>query len=83
MSMSELDRIVNQLCHAWKGGAWHGPSLKEALDGITFMQAQEKPISGAHSIWELVLHLTTWTNVARRRFQGEMFEVLELRTAQR
>ncbi|MCU1285086.1 MAG: DinB superfamily protein [Acidobacteriales bacterium] len=75
--MGELDRITDQLRRAWKGEAWHGPSLSEVLEGVTSTQAQQKPVSGAHSIWELVLHLTTWTNVARRRFEGELFEVSE------
>src|SRR5437879_5526966 len=75
--MSELNRIADQLRRAWTGEAWHGPALSEVLNGVTAAQAQQKPVSGTHSIWELVLHLTTWTNVARRRFEGELFEVTE------
>jgi uncharacterized damage-inducible protein DinB len=75
--MSELQRIADQLRRSWQGEAWSGPSVRDALAGVTASQAAQKPVKNAHPIWELVLHLTTWTNVARRRFQGELFEVSE------
>ena len=56
--MSELDRIRNQFRRAFEGEAWHGPSVLALLDGVTAQQAAAYPIPGAHSIWELVLHLT-------------------------
>lgn len=36
--------------------------------------ASAHPIPGAHSIWELVRHLTVWANVVRRRLAGETVE---------
>jgi hypothetical protein len=37
--------------------------------------AAARPIPGAHSIWELVRHMTVWANVARRRIAaGETIE---------
>jgi uncharacterized damage-inducible protein DinB len=33
--------------------------------------AAAKPIPGAHSIWEILLHITAWTEVVRRRLQGD------------
>jgi uncharacterized damage-inducible protein DinB len=32
--------------------------------------AAARPIPGAHSIWELVHHLTVWLDVPRRRVEG-------------
>jgi uncharacterized damage-inducible protein DinB len=75
--MSELQRITDQLRRSWQGEAWSGPSVRDTLEGITAVQAVQQPVKNTHSIWELVLHLTTWTNVTRRRFQGELFEVSE------
>jgi uncharacterized damage-inducible protein DinB len=75
--MSELNRIADQLRRAWQGEAWHGPSLQEALRDVSANQASQKHVANAHSIWQLVLHLTTWTNVARRRFEGELVNVVE------
>jgi uncharacterized damage-inducible protein DinB len=74
---NEFTRIVDQLRRAYTGEAWHGPSLMEALDGVSAEAAAKKPIPNAHSIWELVLHITTWVNVTRRRFQGEAVQVSE------
>jgi uncharacterized damage-inducible protein DinB len=75
--MSELARIADQLRRSWQGEAWSGPSVREALAGVTAAQAMQRPVKEAHSIWDLVLHLTTWSNVARRRFGGELVEVTE------
>jgi len=67
----EIEFIVDQLKRAFDGEAWHGPALMEVLDGIDAKNAAAHPISGAHSIWELVLHLATWERVIARRIQGE------------
>ncbi len=75
--MSERDRILNQLERAFEGEAWHGPSVLEALEGITWKKALEKPIPEAHSIWELVLHITAWEDIVRRRLEGEFPEVTD------
>lgn len=69
--MSEVNRITSLLKEIYYGEAWHGPALKELLKDVTAEHALEKPIKGFHSIWELVLHLSTWTEVAWRRLNGE------------
>ena len=50
---------------------WHGPALAQVLEGFTHEQAAARPIAGAHSVWELVLHVTTWVEIARARLEGE------------
>jgi len=69
--MSEMKLIADQLNRAFDGEAWHGPALMEILHGINAETAAAHPIADAHSIWELVLHLTTWERVISRRIQGE------------
>ena len=69
--MPEIELIADQLKRAFDGEAWHGPALMEILDGIDAKTAAVHPIPKAHSIWELVLHLTTWELVITRRIQGE------------
>ena len=69
--MPEVELIVDQLKRAFDGEAWHGSALMEVLDGIDATAAAEHPISGAHSIWELVLHLATWERVIAQRIQGK------------
>jgi len=75
--MSELRRIVDQLERAFEGRAWSGPALREVLEGVTAERAAANPIPGAHSIWELVLHVAAWEDVVRRRLGGETVELTE------
>ena len=67
--MSEIRRINDQLKRAFEGKAWHGPSVSEVLAGVTAEQAAAHPISGAHSIWQIALHIATWERVGRRRLE--------------
>ena len=69
--MSELEFVTDQLKRAFDGEAWHGPALMEVLDGIDAKTAAVHSIPNAHSIWELVLHVTTWERVIARRIHGE------------
>ena len=73
--MTEIDRILDQLKRAFEGGAWHGPSVKEVLHGVTAKQAHARPLGNAHSIWELVQHIAVWEDVGRRRLEGDPAEV--------
>jgi uncharacterized damage-inducible protein DinB len=67
MSMREVDRIVKELQHAYDGDAWYGPSVRAALEGVDVRIALARPIAGAHTIAELVLHMTAWTREITRR----------------
>jgi len=73
--MIEIERILDQLKRAYEGNAWHGPSVREVLDGITAAQAHARPLQNAHSIWELVHHIAVWENVGRRRLEGDRAEI--------
>jgi DinB superfamily len=59
----ECQRIADQLFRAFNGDAWHGPSLREILDGIEAEQAAAHPLPSAHSIWELMLHIDLWAHI--------------------
>jgi hypothetical protein len=73
--MSETKRLARQLERALNGGAWYGPSWKEALDGVTRTEALQRPIPAGHTIAEIVLHAITWHDVVRRRLEGESPDV--------
>ena len=73
--MTELERVLDQLKRAFEGGAWHGPSVKEVLNGVTAEQAHARPLPNAHNIWELVQHIAVWEDVGRRRLEGDPAEV--------
>jgi uncharacterized damage-inducible protein DinB len=68
---TELNRLEEQLRRALEGEAWHGPSVLELLAGLSAAQAAGHPIAGAHSIWELVLHLAGDYDLVLRRLAGD------------
>lgn len=70
-SITEVDRIRDQFRRAFDGEAWHGPAVLALLEGVTAAQATAHPIPGAHSIWELTLHIAAWEEACRRRLQGD------------
>jgi len=73
--MNESLRLADQLTRALNGDAWHGPSWKETLEGVTREAALHRPIPEAHTIAEIVLHETAWHDVVRRRLEGETPDV--------
>ena len=73
--MPEADRIADQLRRAFYGGAWHGDSLFEILEGVTAERAAARPVADAHSIWELALHIAAWDGAVRRRMTGVAVEL--------
>lgn len=75
--MSEVERIGDQLRRAFEGSAWHGDSIKELLADVTAEKAAAKPLAGAHSIWEIVLHIEAWEEGIRLRLAGERAELSE------
>jgi uncharacterized damage-inducible protein DinB len=68
---SEAALLADQLRRAFEGDAWHGPALRELLQGVNASTAAAKPLSDVHSIWELVLHIAAWDRAACRRLRGE------------
>lgn len=72
---TELERLDEQLRSSFEGGSWHGPSVRETLDGVTAEEAFRHPIPGAHSIWELVLHLASTYSLVLRRLNGDAVEL--------
>ena len=69
--MSEIADIIEELKNIHDGNAWHGPSLREGLGGLTHEEAAARPLPNAHSIWEIVGHIAGWESVFRRRLEGQ------------
>lgn len=69
--MNQVSVIADQVRKVYEGDAWHGPSLRETLNGVTAEQAIAHPVGEAHSIAEIVAHIGGWSEVARRRIVGE------------
>jgi uncharacterized damage-inducible protein DinB len=69
--MLEATRIAEELRLAFEGEAWHGPALLEILAEVNAASAAARPISEAHTIWELTLHIAAWEKVLLRRIATE------------
>jgi len=47
------------------------------LEGVTAEQAAAHPIAGAHSIWELTLHIAAWESACRRRLRADVAQLTD------
>jgi hypothetical protein len=52
-TVGELSRLLRE---AFGGPAWHGPSLRGAVRGVSAAEALWRPAPGRNCAWELVLH---------------------------
>jgi uncharacterized damage-inducible protein DinB len=75
--VKETERIADQLKRSFAGEAWHGPAVKQVLEGVSAAQAVARPIPGAHNIWELTLHIGAWENAGLRRLNGDRAELAD------
>lgn len=50
---------------------WHGPALADLLGDVSAADAAATPVAAAHSIWELVHHITAWAEIVRLRLAPE------------
>lgn len=58
-----VDRVV-------AGDPWHGSNVEQLLQGVSAEDAARHPIPDAHSMWELVLHMTGWAREVASRLEG-------------
>ena len=70
--MNESGRIKEQMERAFKGNAWHGSAVLELLKDVTVERANRRPIADAHTIAEIVSHMTTWKRVVTKRLGGQV-----------
>ena len=71
----DLELLAGQISKAFRGESWHGPSVLEVLDGVSAEDAAAHPVAGAHSIWEIVLHMAGGYSLVLRRIRGEDVEL--------
>jgi uncharacterized damage-inducible protein DinB len=67
-------RLADHIRRTFAGPMWHGPPLEDVLRDVSVEQAAARPVAGAHTIWELVLHVTVWAEIAAARLRGEALE---------
>ena len=73
--MKGINGIVDQLHRSLEGDSWQGPSIRELVEGVTAAEAAAHPVPGAHSIWELVHHVTAWVRAVHARVLGNVCEL--------
>src|SRR2546423_2040073 len=67
---SDLEALRLDLHNVYEGDPWHGSSITEVLKGIDAGIAARRSIPHAHTIWEIVLHMTAWTREVASRVRG-------------
>jgi uncharacterized damage-inducible protein DinB len=72
--MARAANLAKRIERTFSGPMWHGPALAHVLAGVTPERAAARPIGAAHSIWEIVLHVTAWADIARLRLAGEALD---------
>jgi uncharacterized damage-inducible protein DinB len=64
--------LADELKKAYNGDAWHGNNALSLILTADPQKVFAHPIPNAHSIAEIVLHLTAWTEEVIDRIQGEL-----------
>lgn len=59
--------IADRLLRTVPGPMWHGDAIGKLLERVSPAQALRHSVPGAHSIWELVLHMQAWAIIAGQR----------------
>jgi uncharacterized damage-inducible protein DinB len=67
---SDFDQLRVDLQQVYDGDPWHGSSITTVLKGINAVAAAHRPIPRAHTIWEIVMHMTAWTREVASRVRG-------------
>ena len=67
---TELQSLLALLSQTFEKGAWHGPTIRESLRGISSHDALNR-LPNTHSVIELVAHMTVWRNYVTRQLKGD------------
>ncbi len=70
--MNRSEKLSNELYNSVLGDPWHGSQIKKILEDISVENAFLRPISSAHNIIELTLHIDAWTEEVLSRFNGNI-----------
>ena len=69
--MGRATGLADHIERTVTGPMWHGPALVDVLQGVTCDRALARPLADTHTIWEIVLHITAWCDIARQRLKGQ------------
>jgi uncharacterized damage-inducible protein DinB len=66
---AEIENLRSLFQKTFNDNPWHGPSLREVLEGISNVNALNR-IEQTHSIIELVGHMTAWRTFVIKILEG-------------
>ncbi|HEY3926777.1 MAG TPA: DinB family protein [Candidatus Koribacter sp.] len=75
--MNEIARLQHLMQQTYSGNCFHGDSVAQIFNSIDVPTAIWKPEGAAHSIWQIVLHMTAWQNVIRQRLTSSVLVTLD------
>ena len=67
---TDFEALREDLRNVYDGDPWHGSSIVAVLSGVDAKTAALRCVPKAHTIWELVLHMTGWTREVTSRARG-------------
>ena len=70
--MAELDTLQHLITRIRDGKGWHGLDIADLMSEVTAEEAGMVLGPGTHSIWQIVLHVIAWRDVACRLLAGEV-----------
>jgi hypothetical protein len=68
---TEIQYIISLLRKTFNKGAWHGPTVRESLDGLSESQVFNR-LPDTHSIIELVAHMAAWRKYVVKKLKGDV-----------
>jgi uncharacterized damage-inducible protein DinB len=71
-SVKQVSEIVSQFVTTYKGKPWYGSSITKILSDVTEKVALWKPTENAHSIAQLVWHMTYWRQALIKKLEGDL-----------
>lgn len=71
---TEPQRLAEQIQRAYHDGGWIEVSVRDLFRSLSAAEAAAHPVPGAHSAWEIALHLSFWHDAVSRRLRGETVE---------
>jgi hypothetical protein len=67
-----IEQLLALLDESFDHAAWHGPTLRGSIRGVTEREAAWRPAPRHHNIWELTVHAAYWAYAVHRRItRGE------------
>ena len=65
--MTEIPRLQDLLQRVYDGEPFYGDPIAKVLEDIDARQSIWQPEGASHCMWQIVRHMTVWTDIIRQR----------------